>query len=108
MAAEVKEEPLEFTKLLNMTSCEMRRVSHDPKGTLGIVHPTPDYRMGRLCADLNKLRTAVRETELAAINAFCDSSGGCTRRDIVEALNRLSSAVYILFAGRVAGYYRGK
>ena len=37
MAAEVKDEPLEFKMLLNMTATELRHASHDLKGTLGIV-----------------------------------------------------------------------
>ena len=40
---------------------------------------------------LNRLRTQIRETELAAAAAF-----GRDREDILRALNRLSSLVYIL------------
>ena len=39
---------------------------------------------------LNKLRTLIRSTELAAIAAHP------TRQDLIEALNRMSSAMYIL------------
>ena len=65
--------------------------------------------MGGLCLALNFLRTQVRETELAAANAFCGSprpsatplasEGGLEveRPDLLEALNRMSSAVYLLF-----------
>lgn len=108
MAAEVKDEPLNFSTLFGMDDRQLHRASHDIKGTLGIDHPTPDYRMGRLCAELNRLRTRVRETELAAVKAFSNASGECTRKDIVKALNRMSSAVYILFCREAAGYYGGK
>ena len=51
-----------------------------------------NYRMGRICIGLNELRTFVRETELAAGRAF-QSGDTCTRPDIVEAMNRLSSVI---------------
>lgn len=105
LAAEVKDVPLESIRLLGMDSEAIRYTSHHVKESLGIDHPIPDYRMGRLCGLLNFLRTQVRETELLAIKAFEDETGHCRRRDIVEGLNRLSSCVYILFCRKLAGYY---
>ena len=52
--------------------------------------------MGALCMALNQLRTKVRETELCAASAFIKDET-CMRPDILEALNRLSSCVYLLF-----------
>ena len=60
--------------------------------------------MGAVCVALNSLRTFVRETELAAVTAFMRDNE-MTRPDIVEALNRLSSCVYIIFCKKVAGQY---
>ena len=105
LAAEVKDVPLGEMTLLGLDSAGVRRVSHRVKEELGIDHPIPDYRMGRLCMALNHLRTQVRETELAAVQAFTDEEGVCFRKDIIEALNRLSSSVYILFCRKLAGYY---
>ena len=45
---------------------------------------------------LNKARCAARAAELAAVQAFCDRDGQVTRPDILRALNRMSSAIYIL------------
>ena len=104
LGAEVKDEPLPERKLLGMDSAELRYCSHHIKETLGIDHPVPDYRMGKLCAALNRLRTLVRETELSAARAFQDGEG-TERPDIIEALNRLSSCVYILFCRKLSGYY---
>ena len=101
LGAEVKDEPLEAGTLLGMDSAALRYNSHHVKETLGIDHPIPDYRMGRLCVALNRLRTQVRETELSAARAFPDGE----RTDIIEALNRLSSAVYILFCRKLSAYY---
>ena len=104
LGAEVKEEALPERTLLGMDSQELRRVSHHVREELGIPHPVPNYRMGRLAVALNSLRTCVRETELAAVKAFCRDEK-CARPDIIRALNRLSSAVYIIFCRKLAGYY---
>ena len=104
LAAEVKDESLKPLNLLGMDSAQIRRVSHHVKEHIGIDHPIPTYKMGKLCAYLNELRTQVRETELYAVNAF-ESDTPDARNDIIEGLNRLSSCVYILFCRLAAGYY---
>lgn len=104
LAAEVKEETLPSMQLLGMDSSQLREVSHHVQKHIGIPHPVPDYRMGRLCVALNRLRTQVREVELCAAHAFWDGEKN-TRPDLIEGLNRLSSCVYILFCRTKAGYY---
>lgn len=104
LGAEVKETPLPERKLCGMDSAVLRRVSHHVKEEVGIPHPIPNYKMGRLCVALNSLRTQVREAELAAVAAFCQGEQ-CSRPDIIEGLNRLSSCVYILFCRKLAGYF---
>ena len=49
-----------------------------------------------MIARLNRLRALTRETELAAVAAFQDREGRPTRTDILRALNRMSSLIYIL------------
>lgn len=105
LAAEVKGEALPPLRLLGMTSEDVRDVSHHVKREFGINHPIPSYKMGAVCVGLNRLRTQVREVELAAALAF-DSEGTCTRTDLVEGLNRLSSAVYIIFCRTLSGKAR--
>ena len=97
LSAEVKEQPLPPFKLLGMDSGALRHASHHPEQFAGIPHPVPHADMGALCLALNFLRTQVREAELAAAAAFCSDREGCARTDLVEALNRMSSAVYLLF-----------
>ena len=58
-------------------------------------------------AHLNLVRTQVRETELAAVEAFFDPTKGPEREDILTALNRLSSAVYVMMCRLKAGKYEG-
>lgn len=104
LAAEVKDEPLQPMNLLGMDSEGIRQCSHHVKEHIGINHPIPSYRMGKLCVMLNELRTQVRETELSAVNAL-GQEGPDMRLDIIEGLNRFSSCVYILFCRTVAGKY---
>jgi ethanolamine utilization cobalamin adenosyltransferase len=56
----------------------------------------PSAADGNTVLSLNKCRTAVRAAELAAARAFTDAEGNCSRTDILQALNRMSSMVYIL------------
>lgn len=107
LGAEVKEEPLEPMKILGMTDKELRENSHNVKKYLGIDHPIPDYTMGRMAAELNRLRAKVREAELSAAHAFMTAEGVVERPDIIRNLNRLSSGVYIVFCRWLAGSYEG-
>lgn len=100
LAAEVKDEALPALELFGLDEAGLRRASHHVKETLGMDHPIPQRSMGRLCLQLNLLRTQVREAELWAAQAF---AGG--REDILRWLNRLSSGVYLIFCRELAGYY---
>lgn len=104
LGAEVKGTVLPDITLMGMDSARLRHYSHHIKEELGIDHPVPHYSMGKLCVTLNSLRTAVRETELAAVSAFCEE-GVQQRGDLVEALNRMSSGVYIILCRKLAGQY---
>lgn len=105
LAAEVTGLPLERETLLGLGMDGLRAASHDPSAHCGTGHLVPDYRMGRMAVTLNSLRTAVRETELAAMDAFADSNGVPERPDIILALNRLSSAVYVISCRLLGGHY---
>ena len=106
LSAEVLDKELGEIHLLGLDSAGLRYESHHIKEIYGIPHPMPEYRMGRICIGLNELRTFVRETELAA-RAF-QSGDTCTRPDIVEAMNRLSSVIYILFCRQLTGRWPGQ
>mgnify|MGYP004444003777 FL=1 len=101
LGAEVRRVPLETICLLGMDSDELRKRSHNVKAYFGIDHPVPSGDMEPIPVALNLLRTKVREAELAAVKAYGPESSGC-REDIIEALNRLSSGIYILFCREVA------
>ena len=104
LACEVKDEPMPDIELLGMDSARLRYASHHLTEVFGIQHSVPHYSMGKICAKLNSLRAFVRETELAAANAFINDNI-VERNDIIEALNRLSSCVYIMFCKKVSGGY---
>lgn len=102
MAAEVRETPMAEEAILGMDFEELRRASQDVQQAFGMEHPMPDCSMGRLCVELNSLRTQVREAEIAAISALPE------RTDILQAMNRLSSAVYVIFCRLLSGWYDTK
>lgn len=93
---EVLEEPVQETLLLGLSQEELRRHSHRPQDFYGIPHFMPQVSDGQKVLRLNKVRAAAREAELAAAEAFCDREGRVTRPDILQALNRMSSALYLL------------
>jgi ethanolamine utilization cobalamin adenosyltransferase len=87
--------------LLGLDCDGLRRKSHNIIRNGELRFNVPDIGKGKLAVALNALRAKVREVEIDAVDAFC-SGGECDRIDIIEGLNRLSSAVYILYC-REAG-----
>lgn len=94
--AEVLEEPLQMGKLFDLTAQEMRRRSHFPQEYYAQPHFMPEVDDGEEILRLNRLRTAVRTAERYAVAAFLNADGALVREDIPQALNRMSSAVYLL------------
>jgi ethanolamine utilization cobalamin adenosyltransferase len=105
---EYKNVPLGEFSVLGYSSKELRERSHNPEKYYGYKHLLMHHSMGALSLRMNLLRAAARETELAAAAilrdpivynpAFCESQDTVKRcrKDIKEALNRLSSLFYIL------------
>jgi len=96
MVNEVKETPFQWKTLLGLTPEELRERSHYPKKYFGVDHTPLSYTHGLVVAKLQHLRAKSREVELYANRAFTNEAGECTRTDLIQALNRLSSAFYIL------------
>ena len=93
---DVLEEPVQFGKLCGLTEKEQRERSHRPQDFYNQPHFMPEFTDGEAVLMLNRCRTVARRTELAAAAAFTDENGNCTRVDILQALNRMSSMLYIL------------
>ena len=93
---DVLEEPVPEGKLCGLTEGEIRKRSHVPQDYYGQPHFMPGAEDGAVIARLNRARCAAREAELAAVAAFSDREGNPTRVDILRALNRMSSMLYLL------------
>lgn len=93
---EVLEEAIPEERLCGLTEAEIRHRSHFPQESYGQPHFMPEAADGLEIAYLNRARTAAREAELAAVHAFADRDGIPTRADILRAMNRLSSMLYLL------------
>ena len=93
---DVLDEPLEIDRLCGLTEEEMRKRSHRPQDFYDQPHFMPEYTDGIVIARLNRARCAAREAELKAVSAFSDRDGNPVRTDILRALNRMSSLLYIL------------
>lgn len=106
MRCEVLDEPMETETIIGLTHAELREHSHNPMKYYNIKQMVlPDYTMGTEYALLNQLRAAVRETEVAACKAF-HVEKKYIRNDIIEELNRLSSALHIMMCRHLAGDYQ--
>lgn len=90
LAAEVSGGVLNRCGMGGMDADTLHAVSRDPKRYLGLDPFMPNAGMGGNAALLNWLRALVREAEVSA------AQSGLNRADIGNALNRLSSAVYVL------------
>ena len=96
LRCEVLEEPLEAETLCGLTEAQLRKRSHFPQDYYGQPHFMPSAEDGMVIARLNRARCAAREAELAAVTAFVSREGTVQRPDILRALNRMSSMLYIL------------
>ena len=93
---DVLEEPVPEGKLCGLTEQEQREHSHRPQDFYGQAHFMPSAGDGMVIARINRARCAAREAELLAVEAFSDREGNPVRVDILRALNRMSSMLYIL------------
>lgn len=107
MRAEVLEEPLEFINFKGWSGDEIREYSHHPDKYFGVKHFTPDPKYGKAISLLNIIRTQIRELEVVAVDAFYDKDKkAMERQDIILAINRLSSLVYIIMCQYLGGLYK--
>ncbi len=123
VGAEVTGKPLGPIQLFGMSADEVRDATHHTHELYGIPFMYPDVRQGPVVAKLNLARAIAREAEVAALTAFeairpsDDGSAPAppaaspiappARADICLALNRISSALYLLACKYVAGRYDG-
>ena len=87
---EVLEEPVQERLLGGMTAQQLRERSHRPQDFYGQPHFMPAASDGMAVLRLNRLRCIARRAELKAVAAVPQ------REDLLRAMNRMSSFVYIL------------
>ena len=92
-------------RLCGLGPDQLREYSHYPEKHFGQPHFMVHYTDGPALLAVNKVRTVVRQTELAAYAAFRDADGNVTRNDIILGLNRLSSLFWIFMIKLKAGKY---
>lgn len=98
MSAEYNLRPVSPLALLGKSEAELHEISHWPDRHLGIPHLVPGPHDHEILHWMNVLRTQSREVEVVALQAFppdaLDPAG--IGAGLARALNRLSSAVYVL------------
>ena len=102
---DVLDEPVGELRLCGYDAGQLREYSHYPDKYLSQPHFLPACTDGPALLAVNKVRTLVRQTELSAYAAFKDVEGNVTRGDIILALNRLSSLMWIMMIKLKAGQY---
>ena len=93
---EVLDEPAQEWLLCGLTARQLREHSHFPQKYYDQPHFMPQATDEKSVLLLNRARCAARQAELAAVDAFVDENGCCHRSDLLQALNRMSSMLYIL------------
>ncbi|HSS37878.1 MAG TPA: ethanolamine utilization microcompartment protein EutL [Polyangia bacterium] len=109
VGAEVTGRPVPPPVLWGMAGTEIRDATHHTQESYGVPFMYPDVRQGLVVAKLALARAVAREAEVAMLAAFPPDDGLATtppsRPDLAEALNRVSSALYLLAVRYVAGIY---
>ena len=96
LGQEVLEQPIVCKALGGMEEKDLRERSHRPQDFYGKPHFMPEPEDGKALLLANAARCKAREAELAAVHAFRDKDGLPTRLDLLRALNRLSSFLYLI------------
>ena len=95
-------------RLGGYTADELREYSHHPDRYFGQPHFMAAGTDDPAILHINRLRTLIRQAELAAYRAFRDYDGAVTRPDLILAMNRLSSLCWIWMIKLKAGRYSRK
>ena len=98
MSAEYNLRPVSPLTLLGKSEEDLHEISHWPDKHLGIPHLVPGPHDHEILHWLNVLRTQSREVEVVALQAFPPEAPDPTgvNASLARALNRFSSAVYVL------------
>ena len=96
LGQEVLGQPVACKALGGMNEKQLRERSHRPQDFYGKPHFMPAPEDSKVLLLVNAARCRAREAELLAVAAFRDGEGLPTRPDLLQALNRLSSFLYLI------------
>ena len=96
LGQEVLGEPIVCKALGGMDEKQLRERSHRPQDFYGKPHFMPTPEDAKVLLLVNAARCKAREAELLAVHAFQDKDRLPTRLDLLQALNRLSSFLYLI------------
>lgn len=98
MSAEYNLRPVSNLIMMGKNEEQLHDISHWPDKYLGVPHLVPGNYNHEILHWLNMLRSHSREVEIIALQAFSptDSDRSGVGTSLVHALNRLSSAIYVL------------
>ncbi len=97
LEAEYRGEMPALPLLDGKTEAQIHWASHFPEKAYGIPHFFPSVRTGRRIAQINVLRTEIRDCERQAVAVYKDGFPA-----FIQALNRLSSYAYCLMCEQKA------
>ena len=100
---DVLDAPFSQEKLCGLSLEQLRSRSHRPQDYYGQPHFMPAGQDPILLLQVNRARCVAREGELAAVEAFSDRDGNPTRPDVLQAMNRISSMLYLIMIRLKAG-----
>jgi ethanolamine utilization cobalamin adenosyltransferase len=108
MRCEVLDEPFTLEEIIGFSHAELRERSHAPMKFYNVKYMLlPEYSMGTTYALLNLIRADIRELEVLAVDAFTRGDK-IERTDVIEELNRMSSALHIMMMKYLSGEYNAK
>lgn len=96
LGQEVLGETIVCKALGGMDEKQLRERSHRPQDFYGKPHFMPEPEDGKALLLVNAARCKAREAELLAVRAFENKEGMSERPDLLQALNRLSSFLYLI------------
>lgn len=104
--AEVLDTELEETKVLGETLDKIKEMSHNPKKFFEIGHMFDiSVKNSMLVLKLNEMRSNCRECEITGVTAFLTEKGIAEKKEMLKALNRLSSIIYVMMLKGEKGEY---
>ena len=105
LSAEYNHRPAAALSMMGISEDQIHEISHSPEKYLGIPHILPDSQDLELLLWFNLLRTQCRELEIIVLQAFphissstcsCGAQTEAVGSSLLQSVNRLSSAVYVL------------